>query len=109
MSPVEEITTDFKMMNLSTRDHLMSFYRDWARVTDISLHRFADGRAQQTSYCSGCSNYKTASQTAKGLYSFYEDETEWQYIVKLQSSKVQRPTTELFVLAVTGNSNLKMV
>jgi error-prone DNA polymerase len=83
MSPVEEITTDFRMMSLSTRDHLMTFYRDWATSHSIhscqSLRTIEHGKKIRVA---GGVITRQRPETAKGfVFITIEDETGMANII----------------------------
>jgi error-prone DNA polymerase len=106
MTPVEEITTDFKMMNLSTRDHMMSFYRDWARqhgiLACIDLKNAEHGKRVTVA---GAVITRQRPETAKGfVFITIEDETGMANII-VKPPKFEEYKSELLkhsFLAVTG-------
>ena len=83
MTPVEEITTDFHTMNLSTGDHLMSFYREWAKshgiLACIDLKSAAHGKKITVA---GAVITRQRPETAKGfVFITMEDETGMANII----------------------------
>jgi error-prone DNA polymerase len=106
MSPVEEITTDFKMMNLSTRDHLMSFYRDWARAHGIlACIDLQTAEHSKRVTVAGAVITRQRPETAKGfVFITMEDETGMANII-VKPPKFEEYKDKLLnysFLAVTG-------
>jgi error-prone DNA polymerase len=83
MTPVEQISTDFSTMNLSTGDHLMSFYRDWAKSHGIcsclDLKSIPHGKRITVA---GAVITRQRPETAKGfVFITIEDETAMANII----------------------------
>jgi error-prone DNA polymerase len=77
MTQMEEITTDFRMMNLSTEDHLMKFYRSWAVARGIySCHDLKIAEHGKKLTVAGGVICRQRPSTAKGfVFLTLEDET----------------------------------
>ncbi len=106
MTPVEEITTDFKMMNLSTRDHLMSFYRDWAKSHGIlACTDLKSAEHGKRITVAGAVITRQRPETAKGfVFITMEDETGMANII-VKPPKFEEYKDKLLhhsFLAVTG-------
>ncbi len=106
MTPLEEITTDFKMMNLSTEEHLMKFYRAWAMAHGIySCHDLKIAEHGRKLTVAGGVICRQRPSTAKGfVFITLEDETGMaNVIIKPAKFEEYRQTilAESF-LAVTG-------
>jgi error-prone DNA polymerase len=83
MTPIEKIISDFDMMNLSTDDHLMSFYREWAKskgiYSAIDLHSLPHGKKVTVAGGTIC---RQRPETAKGfMFLTLEDETGMANII----------------------------
>ncbi len=83
MTEMEEITTDFRMMSLSTGEHLMKFYRAWANKQKIfacqDLKSAKDGTKLTVAGGVIC---RQRPQTAKGfVFVTLEDETGMANII----------------------------
>ncbi|HEY9754270.1 MAG TPA: error-prone DNA polymerase [Oculatellaceae cyanobacterium] len=106
MTPVEEISTDFSTMNLSTGNHLMSFYREWAKSHGIcsclDLKSMPHGKKITVA---GAVITRQRPETAKGfVFITIEDETAMGNII-VRPPKFEEYRNRLLghsFLAITG-------
>ena len=106
MTPMEKIISDFEMMNLSTDDHLMSFYRDWAKSKGMfsakDLHDLPHGKKLTIPGGVIC---RQRPETAKGfMFLTLEDETGMANIIvhPIKFEQYRKTILGYSFLAVTG-------